>query len=1131
MRPTLLICLLAVLLGSCASQSQRRTMPHPRERLQPARAILVRYPVDQPRVVEKEEDVPPRLDPAGRGLRAAALRELKNMPPPPPPGPPPGPPPPAGSCQWSPVGPTNIQGRVLDIAIDPTNRNRIFLATVGGVWRSTDFARRWERVSDDIFAGVFGAVAINQADPGEVFAGGGDANLISIFDAAGVGIWRSTTGGGPGAWSKTSPPELDDAVIYRLRVDPNAPHDVWAATSAGVWRGVHSGGGITWARPGNFDAWTSDLEIDGSVSPSLVYAGVQNATASFVRGVWKWNGSAWDAQNSGLDTTNSRTIKLAIAASSPNILFARIESSVNASLDGIYKTTNGGDIWSELAGADAEVGEAGTCSAGYMAPLDVDPSDANVVYSGCLAHVWRSTNGGTDWDPVDGGADPDWTFPVHVDHHVVAFDPLNPKIVYIGHDGGLDRSTDTSLPTWHWTDVSHGLTIWQNYSVGGQEGTRMLAAGGAQDTGNAFTFGNRSWYQQWDCDGSNSAFDATNPLIYSLGCFGIRIHVKTNPVPGTSNMGGVLITSPAVYPPLETDRDLSGRAIAATDPFGTCGGGVARTADNINFSTMTTAPGRFLTSLHIVADGTFTRFYAGFVTCAAETPQIWRTSNGGMDWDQPSTGLPASGRPLAIAADRVDGDHAYAAFASQIVMTTDGGASWTPVDGSGPTALPPSATRRGVVVDPADGNVLYVATDAGVFKGTISAGTGSWAPFSDGMPAGVDVRDIDADNKSSALLIGTWGFGVWRREIAPGKICAARMLLVRDNALDIGEEPSPSNVPNPDHPIPDPVRPGFFKPDDTPAGRAYWWESTDIRIDVPSVDPPMNQIASADHVEFETCAVTVSDCPAGTMMDSAPRRGKAARAYVQVNNRGNEPVTNVRVIALWAEIGATVPDLPVDFWTTTFPAGGGCGPLDSSTGWHLLGPCQTLAQVRPEMPEVARFDWSVPGDAPAHVCSLAIVEADSDPLDPNIRANNLRKVQEIVPQNRHITQRNLHVYDPQALTWMIVEPLVVFNPTKGPGIELVTSQRVRVALPQAIEGARRVELSNDEMRALREQKIETGFVYELERELALPIPAGRTWRIGLVASGSGRDRLSVLARRAGEVLGGSTYVVRAPRSR
>src|SRR6185295_8054430 len=99
------------------------------------------------------------------------------------------------------------------------------------------------------------------------------------------------------------------------------------------WRGVHFGGAITWARPGGFDAWTSDLEIDGSVNPSLVYAGVQNASPSFVRGVWKWNGSAWDEQNSGLDITHSRTIKLAIAASSPNILFARVESSLNASLD------------------------------------------------------------------------------------------------------------------------------------------------------------------------------------------------------------------------------------------------------------------------------------------------------------------------------------------------------------------------------------------------------------------------------------------------------------------------------------------------------------------------------------------------------------------------------------------------------------------------------------------------------------------------------------------------------------------------------------------------------------------------------------------------------------------------------
>src|ERR1044072_9390951 len=105
----------------------------------------------------------------------AALGELGTMRKQPP-GPPPPPPPPPNNCAWSFIGPTNVHGRVTDIAIDPTNHNRLFVSTVGGVWRSAYCARRWDRVSVSIFAGVFGSVAINP--PAEVFIGGGDSNAI-----------------------------------------------------------------------------------------------------------------------------------------------------------------------------------------------------------------------------------------------------------------------------------------------------------------------------------------------------------------------------------------------------------------------------------------------------------------------------------------------------------------------------------------------------------------------------------------------------------------------------------------------------------------------------------------------------------------------------------------------------------------------------------------------------------------------------------------------------------------------------------------------------------------------------------------------------------------------------------------
>ena len=45
----------------------------------------------------------------------------------------------SGSPAWSFVGPVNIGGRVLDIAMDPNVANTLYVASAsGGVWKSTD---------------------------------------------------------------------------------------------------------------------------------------------------------------------------------------------------------------------------------------------------------------------------------------------------------------------------------------------------------------------------------------------------------------------------------------------------------------------------------------------------------------------------------------------------------------------------------------------------------------------------------------------------------------------------------------------------------------------------------------------------------------------------------------------------------------------------------------------------------------------------------------------------------------------------------------------------------------------------------------------------------------------------------
>ncbi|MGH7270914.1 MAG: WD40/YVTN/BNR-like repeat-containing protein, partial [Polyangiaceae bacterium] len=277
-----------------------------------------------------------------------------------------------------------------------------------------------------------------------------------------------------------------------------------------------------------------------------------------------------------------------------------------------------------------------------------------------------------------------------------------------------------------------------------------------------------------------------------------------------------------------------------------------------------------------------------------------------------------------VAVDTSNSEHVVVgtsgAAGDNVFVSSDGGKTWAQVTDSGP-ALPRGSVRN-VAFDPTNSNVIYVAHQVGVFKGTLSGTTVSWTTFNEGLPNGIDVHDIAVDPATGTLTIGTYGYGAYTRNVN-STTCPGTRLIVRDNVFDQGQSPSPSGVPDPEHHIADPTQLGFFKADDTTGGEVYFWDSTDVRIDIPSqhTGDPAHQIAQADSVEFETCPVekgsNVEACPVDTMVDTNRVRGSSANAYVQVANEGLQQSSDVRVITLFVDATLQVPNLPSDFWDTT----------------------------------------------------------------------------------------------------------------------------------------------------------------------------------------------------------------------
>lgn len=1119
-------------------------------------------------------------------------------------------------CAWRSIGPTNVNGRVTSIAIDPSDHMRVYAATVGGLWRSKDGGRRWRRVSDNIGLSPvlpparWASVAVNPASASEVFAGSGDPNyalspLTSARDSSqGMGIWRSTSFGDPGTWFKCTPLALDRQVIFRLRIDPQPPHTVYAATSVGIWTGTRTTTGMTWSRLEDgdplkdFDFGCSDVVVDFNVTPRLVYAGVYRGKTGIGKGIWKHNGTDWGHRIDGIPSTGIGAVALAMSAQNRGTIFARIADANTGYFHGLYKTISGAEVfgaadaWETLVGAppndtfftlmnDSDFGD-GTGYSWYNSVVEVDPLDERIVLAGGMRLLLSSDDGKTWGERV---ASPDGNFgAIHEDQHAVAFDPVSGHIALVGNDGGIDRSTDLALefntaasaPKWHWEHISHGMTTAEFYALAGREDALTALAAGSQDNGTSITFGNRTWYRIQDCDAVSVAMDAENALTLYETCNG-RFISRTNPVSGTVGSGAVLTpsTCPSLSanvklgPPFAADPVNAHHALAAGHNAISHRQRLCRTVDGKCWTEIAgpLATGEVLSCIAIAPSSGFTKFYAGIrgVTASGSLTSKIGVYTGVYPtgaWATTTSNISTSLAVNAIAVDPMVQDRAFAAFGGnaggEIARTENGGQTWDVLTNVGYSPPPPVL---GLVVDPLNTNVIFAGTSITMLMGTVSGTSITWVPFDDGLPVPVDVTGVWLNPVTRILRISTMGFGAFEREIRsiPGQ-CPAAMLVMRDNVYDRGTEPSPSGEPDPENPKLG--MGGWYEADASVAGRVYWWSSSDIRIEVPDPTLPGNQVPPpgivallapnvpmVDHVELESCPLHHATCEPGTMIDSNPVRGKIVKVRIQVANHGLDPASNVRVMALWADAGPSLGQLPADFWTTRFPAGSTTCPAYAPTsGWQAVNPtapCQVITVLNPDLPQVVTFDWSVPANASDHVCMIAIVESDADPIPA--RSQNELRPWVLVPNSRHVAQRNLHLIDaplaPHASPWNTAW-LKLGNPTAGPtGIDLVLS---RAGLPAGIElelelptppvpkatGIRPVTRKTARGRSSSYLVTGTEAVFP-----ALPIAPGAEWAIALRyrtrpgAKPTGPGRFNVLARQDSTILGGNTFILRPPHRR
>lgn len=93
------------------------------------------------------------------------------------------------------IGPAVTSGRIVDIAVDPTDKKRWFLAVAsGGVWRTDNGGTTWTPVFDNEGSYSIGTVTIDPRNPNVVWVGTGENNSQRSV-GYGDGVYKSEDGG------------------------------------------------------------------------------------------------------------------------------------------------------------------------------------------------------------------------------------------------------------------------------------------------------------------------------------------------------------------------------------------------------------------------------------------------------------------------------------------------------------------------------------------------------------------------------------------------------------------------------------------------------------------------------------------------------------------------------------------------------------------------------------------------------------------------------------------------------------------------------------------------------------------------------------------------------------------------
>jgi len=224
-------------------------------------------------------------------------------------------------------------------------------------------------------------------------------------------------GSGARQWSVLGP---DGGDVRSLAYDPHNPDRVFLGTSTGVIF-VSDDGGHNWSRfakLGAGDDYVLDhMAFDPQNSKNIFVSAwsVQDQNAGDIFRT-RNGGKDWEA----LPGMHGKSVRaMAVSASDNKVIVA-------GALDGVYRSNDGGNNWQRISSNDGVVKN--------IESIAVDPKDPNVVYAGTWHLAWKTSDGGANWQHINKGMIDD------SDVFSIIVSSANPSEVFASACSGIYKS-------------------------------------------------------------------------------------------------------------------------------------------------------------------------------------------------------------------------------------------------------------------------------------------------------------------------------------------------------------------------------------------------------------------------------------------------------------------------------------------------------------------------------------------------------------------------------------------------------------------------------------------------------------------------------------------------------------------